>query len=144
MNRRSVGETNRRDKGDKKMLRIKGVYVVRCLVLLLVALNVLALWAIFFSSRGLLGYRVQTEQVRELEEKILKLKQDNQKLFDTIQALKSNPRSQEKLVRQELGWVRENEFVIEFPEQEKETGARVNPSSRKPAPVKQHHPPTAE
>ena len=55
---------------------IKGVNVVRLLVGLLLVLNFFLIYAIVFSSNGLIGYRKQNEQVREIEEKLLKLKAD--------------------------------------------------------------------
>jgi cell division protein FtsB len=114
MNRRVPGSGGQEEKEDWKA-RIKGVHVLRLLVACLLALNIALVYAIFFSPRGLDGYRKQCEQVRELDAKIVKLRQDNQKLFEQIQALKNNPKAQEKLVRQELGWVKENEIVVEFP-----------------------------
>ena len=105
---------------------IKGVHVLRLLVAFLLALNIALLYAILFSSHGLSGYRKQTEQVRELEAKIHKLRQDNQKLFVRIQALKNNPKALDKLVRQELGWVKDNEIVLEFPGKEE---AQKDPKS---------------
>ena len=39
-----------------------------------------------------------------------------------IQALKADPKAQEKLVRRELGWVRENEIVLESVDKETEGG----------------------
>ncbi len=106
--------TNRyqhKEAGSKFTLR--GVSVARLLVGLLLALNLVLVYSIFFSSNGLPGYRKQNRQVKELEGKVLQLKVENQKLFEMIQALKTSPRVQEKLVRQELGWVHENEIILE-------------------------------
>ena len=87
-------------------------------------LNGVLIYAILYSSHGLPGYRKQSEQVRELKDKIFKLKTENQKLFEAIQALKSNPQAQEKLVRQELGLVRENEIILEIPEKDGQNGEK--------------------
>jgi cell division protein FtsB len=120
-----VTQNNRyQEKTAETRFPIKGVHVVRFLVALLLVLNGLLIYAILYSSRGLPGYRKQSEQVRELEEKILKLKTENQKLFEMIQALKSSPQAQEKLVRQELGWVRENEIILETPEKDGQNGGK--------------------
>ncbi len=96
-----------------------GLHVVRFLVVLFVALNVLLLYGIFFSSQGILGYRQQTAQVAELEKKIAELKRKNHKLFNKIQSFKKDPQAQERLVRQQLGWAKENELMIEFVTPEK-------------------------
>jgi cell division protein FtsB len=106
----------------KPVFTVKGVYIARLLVGVLLALNILLILAILFSPNGLPGYRKQNRQVKELQQKVLKLKTENQKLFETIQALKTSPKAQEKLVRRELGWVRENEIVLESAEKENESG----------------------
>lgn len=115
MNHR-VTQNNRHQENGGRELRIKGVSIARMLVGVLLVLNVILIYAILFSSHGLPGYRQQNQQVKELEDKILKLKVENQKLFEMIQALKADAKAQEKLVRQELGWVRENEVVLEIPQ----------------------------
>ncbi len=99
-------QTNRYQQNEvKPRFTVRGVYVARLLVGLLLALNIVLIFTILFSSNGLPGYRKQNQQVKELEEKVLKLKIENQKLFEMIQSLKTSPKAQEKLVRQELGWV---------------------------------------
>jgi cell division protein FtsB len=104
----------------KSGFALKGVYVARFLVGLLLALNVVLILTILYSSNGLPGYKKQNLQVKDLEEKLFKLKVENQKLFEIIQALKTSPKAQEKLVRRELGWVRENEIVFESADRENE------------------------
>ncbi|MGV8073360.1 MAG: septum formation initiator family protein [Syntrophobacteraceae bacterium] len=111
MNRFRV-KVNEQSKSSKFF---KGVHILQMLAVGLVALNLLVLYGIFFSSQGVRGYRQQCGQVEELTDKIQKLKEQNQKLFRKIQALKNDSKAQEKLVRQQLGWTRENEVVIEFP-----------------------------
>lgn len=103
---------------------IKGLYVLQGLVVLLAMLNGLLLYALFLSHQGIRGYLEQNRQVSELEAKVLNLKRENQKLFQKIKGLRQDPLGQERLVRQQLGWVRENELIIEFPE---------SPPSKNPA-----------
>ena len=102
----------------KPRFTVKGVYIARLLAGFLLFLNVILILAILISPNGLPGYRKQNRQVKELEGKVLKLRADNQKLFEMIQALKTSPKVQEKLVRRELGWVGENEIILEFPDRE--------------------------
>ena len=136
MNRRTTNGNQYQENSGVKDLKIKGVYVVRSLVGFLLVLNLILLYAIVYSSHGLAGYKRQNEQVKELEEKILKLKQDNQKLFEMIQALKTDPKAQEKLVRQELGWVRENEVILEFPDKETDPRPKQEKPGKPAKPVK--------
>jgi len=128
MNRRITQDKSHGVRGLE--LRIKGVHVARMLVLVLLVLNGLLTYAILYSSHGLPGYRNQNEQVRDLEQRIVRLKEDNQRVFDRIQALKNDSKAQEKLVRQQLGWVRDNEIILEFPEKGNGTGGKS--SSTKP------------
>ena len=94
-------QTNRyQQNGKQSRFTVKGVYIVRLLVCLLLALNFILIYAIVFSSNGLPGYKKQNQQVKELEQKVLKLKVENQKLFEMVRSLKVSPRAQEKLVRQ--------------------------------------------
>ncbi len=119
-------QTNRYlQKEAKPRFSVKGVYIARLLVGILLGLNIVLILTIAFSSSGLPGYRKQDQQVRELEEKVLKLRIENQKLFEMIQSLKTSSKAQEKLVRQELGWVRENEIILESPERKNEGGEKA-------------------
>ncbi|MGO9016860.1 MAG: FtsB family cell division protein [Syntrophobacteraceae bacterium] len=114
-------QTNRyQQNGVNPRFTVKGVYIARLLVGLLLGLNIVFIFTIFFSSSGLPGYWKQDQQVKELQEKVLKLKIENHKLFEMIQSLKTSPKAQEKLVRQELGWVREDEIILESAEKKNE------------------------
>jgi cell division protein FtsB len=92
----------------------KSVPILKCLVALMGVLNVLLLYAIFGSPRGVHGYRLQQAEVRRLATTTQRLAQDNQRLVNRIRHLKADPGAQERLVKQELGWVHEDEVIIEF------------------------------
>jgi cell division protein FtsB len=87
---------------------------LRLLVLFLIGLNCALIYGLFFSGQGILAYRHQCAQVEDLEAKVLKLRKENQKLYMKIQAFKNDPDAQERLVRQQLGWAKGNELVVEF------------------------------
>ena len=89
-------------------------YIVLGLAALLVLLNLLVLYGIFLSPQGILGYRQQSRHVEELTAKVKKLNQENNRLFRKIQGLKTDPRALEKLVREQLGWAKADEMVIDF------------------------------
>ena len=91
-----------------------GVPLLKCLVAALVVLNVLVLYGILASSRGVRGYRLQQSEVVRLAAITQRLAQDNQRLVSRIRHLKSDPVAQERLVKRELGWVRQDEVIIEF------------------------------
>jgi cell division protein FtsB len=90
--------------------------ILQFLILILLLLDILLFYGIFLSPQGILGLHEQSRQVEELQNKISKLREDNHRLFRRIQGFKSNPQAQERLVREQLGWVRENELMIEFVE----------------------------
>lgn len=88
--------------------------ILQALFVIVLTLNLVLYYAIFFSDRGLPGYRQQLRQVEALANKVNVLREQNRKAFQRIQALKNDPRSLEKIVRQELGWTRPNELMFEF------------------------------
>lgn len=98
----------------------RGVHFVYYLVAGLLFLNLLALYGVFFFPKGIMGYRQKREQVEELQERNEKLRLKNHNLFLKIEKAKNDPRGQERLVREHLGWVKENEIVIHFLPQKKE------------------------
>ena len=118
-------QTNKYQQNEvKPRFSVKGVYILRLLVGILLGLNIVFIFTILFSSSGLPGFRKQDQQVKELDEKVLKLKIENQKLFEMIQSLKASSKAQEKFVRQQLGWVRENEIILESAEKNDEGGEK--------------------
>jgi cell division protein FtsB len=114
MNRRIFDRNRVEGTGEEPGSFFKGVNLLPLLVVALLVLNYFLFQRIFFSPQGIQGFRNQCALVEELETKAKNLKEDNQKLFRKIQAFKNSPRAHEKMVREELGWVRENELVIEF------------------------------
>jgi len=105
---------------DKRGILPRGVHLLWCVTLVLLAINAGLLYGIFFSSEGIPGYHQQRTHIKDLEAKVRALQKENSRLFEKIQNLKSDPLAQEKLVRQHLGWTRPNELVIEFPSPEAE------------------------
>lgn len=70
----------------------------------------------FFSRRGWLDYLRVEKQNKEIEEKIARYTLEKAYLEKKIRALKQDPRVQEKVIRQGLGFVREGDILIEFDE----------------------------
>ena len=118
MNRRMVDQNPHDVPGEEQRSFFRSIYLLPVLVSVLLLLNVLLFQRILFSSQGIPGFRNQCALVEELESKVRNLKEENQRLFNKIQAFKNSPRAQEKMVREGLGWVRENELLIEFQQKE--------------------------
>jgi cell division protein FtsB len=118
MNRRIFNRNRPEGAEEDQSTFLTGTHLLLLLVAVLMLLNVLLFQSLFFSPQGVMGFRNQCAQVEELETKVNNLKEENQKLFRKIQAFKNSPRAQEKMVREELGWLRDNELVIEFQKRE--------------------------
>ncbi len=104
-----------RDKGEgERRPFLSGIGIIRFLCVLVLVLNLLVLWGIFFSSQGLWGYRLKSRQVKEMEEGVTALQKANQKFYRRIMNFKNDARAQERLAREQLGWARENELMIQF------------------------------
>ena len=82
--------------------------VVLSSVILLLALVVGSL----FGDRGILQWVRQRNQVEDLEREIAAIEEDNRHLAAEILALKSDPRTIERLAREELGMALESETVV--------------------------------
>jgi cell division protein FtsB len=99
---------------NSKPSRIKTVHLIQGLCVLLILLNCWLVYAVLMAPGGLLGLRNLRAQANDLERKIITLRDENQNTYERIRNFKTDQRAQERLVREQLGWVRENELVVEF------------------------------
>jgi len=115
MKRRQLEKNNKyQDNKRRAKPLIQGTTVLRILCGILVILNLWLIYGIFSASKGIRNYRRHREQVTELEQKIKNIQNENRTLFRKIQSFKNDPKVRERAVRQQLGWAREDELVIEF------------------------------
>ena len=114
MEQKATQRNKRPSRTERAGQRASGIGILKGLAAVLTILSLLLLYGIFLSPRGIQAYRHLQEQVNQLTANRNKLTQENQQLLRKIRALRSNPDAQERLVKQELGWVREDEIVIEF------------------------------
>ena len=115
MNRRQ-SERNNKYQANKRRGRplIQGITILRILCTILIIFNLWLVYGIFSTSRGIANYRRHRQQVAELEQKVRSVQHENRKLFRQIENFKNDPKVQERVVRQQLGWASEDELVIEF------------------------------
>jgi len=92
----------------------KSLAVVRILCALLLAVNLWLVYRLCFSSQGVVSFSQHHQQVADLKKKIDNLQAENEELFSRIQDFKTDAKFQERVVREQLGWARENELIIEF------------------------------
>ena len=78
-------------------------------------LLVLLLGFALFGDKGVLRLVKAYHQKQELQAQVEQLQQENRRLQQEIEALKNDPQTIERLARQELGMVREDEIVYQFP-----------------------------
>ena len=91
-------------------------YVVLAVVLILMILGLAA-----FTDQGLLGlYHRKQEQAR-LEERLAQLQAENAALRSEIERLQSDPAYLEKVAREELGMVHQDELVFQFKSEPRKT-----------------------
>jgi len=76
---------------------------------------------VIFGSRWLLHLLALTHEQDELDRRIAFLLHDNDQLRERIQRLRTDDRTLERLVREELGFTRAGEVIYRF-------GARPNPA----------------
>jgi cell division protein FtsB len=114
MEQKATERNKRASRTERAGQRASGIGVLKGLAAVLTILSLLLLYGIFLSPRGIQAYRQLQEQVNQLTANRNKLAQENQQLLRKIRAVRSNPDAQERLVKQELGWVREDEIIIEF------------------------------
>ncbi|OGW41499.1 MAG: hypothetical protein A2010_07560 [Nitrospirae bacterium GWD2_57_9] len=70
--------------------------------------------AFVFGEMGLVKYYRMRSQYRQLNQDILSMKQDNEKLLKEVQSLRSDPDCIERLARDKLGLARPGEIVYYY------------------------------
>ncbi len=105
-----VGPRNRR-RGDleRGTRRKRGL-----LILALLFANAYLLLAFFFGDKGMINHIRIRQTYRTLRGEIASIREENGRLHARIDALRSDPRTIEKLARERLGMVREGETVYDF------------------------------
>jgi cell division protein FtsB len=80
------------------------------------AVSVALIAAILFGSRGVLHLRGLQAEERGIKQRIAGLLLDNERLRSQLHQLRTDDRYLERLVREQLGFVRPGEIVYRFPD----------------------------
>lgn len=83
-----------------------------------------------FGDNGVLRLIKAYHQKQHLQLQVEQLEQENRRLQAEIEALKKDPKAIERLARQELGMVREDEIVYQFPPQKKASKPASKPGAK--------------
>lgn len=97
-------------------------------------LSALVFGIFLVSDRGLLQVRKQRRQLAKAREEVAQLETDNKRLEAEVLALKNDPRSLEKIAREELNLVRPGEVVLVLPDGWEQRVKPAAPSSATPVP----------
>jgi cell division protein FtsB len=100
---------------------------VRVLITLICIIGPIVAWLAFGEHGFIHLYRVGKER-QACEQRIEKLSQENQALFDEIQRLRKDPKYVEQVARKELGLVKDNELIYRFQEDEKSEAGKTDKS----------------
>ncbi|GAB7022665.1 FtsB family cell division protein [Salidesulfovibrio brasiliensis] len=97
-------------------------------IAVLVAVNVLLLARLLFSDQSMFAYSRLKERHEDLSRRLEEAEERNVELSREIKRLKSDRKYQEKVVRERLNFVREDEILYVFPE-DGQTGGEANNES---------------
>jgi len=94
---------------------VTGIRITRRTWLIPAACLAFILFFTVFGERGLLRIYEMKQEKQRIEVKVAGLKLENQKLLLSIEALRSDRHHLERIARKELGLVRPNEIIYQFP-----------------------------
>ena len=83
------------------------------------ALAIIAAWVayhVIFGANGTMVYSHKLAEHRELNQEILQLKQENERLAHQVDALKNDPKTIEKEAREQLRYARPGEVIYTLPQ----------------------------
>jgi cell division protein FtsB len=89
---------------------------LRFLLVVSVVLNAALLFDLIWGQQGIIEYKKLYEQCRVLEERIAGLETDNILLSREIRLLQSDEKYVEKVIRNRLHFIRDNEIRYIFPD----------------------------
>ncbi|HWF40271.1 MAG TPA: septum formation initiator family protein [Candidatus Acidoferrales bacterium] len=83
--------------------------------LLLVAALALLLLQDIFGTHGLIAMRRSEKEAKQVQKEISQLDDENRKLEEKVQGLKSDPAAIERIAREEMGLARPGEYIFKLP-----------------------------
>lgn len=84
------------------------------------ALNLLLLWALIWSGTGYLAFKNLEREHALLNDRIARLNAQRVTLDREIRLLQSDPRYLEQVIRKRLNFVKDNELLYIFPDEQGE------------------------
>jgi len=87
--------------------------IIRYLVVFLLCLFLLFL---VFGDQGLIHYYRLEKERAEIEEKLKRLEMENRLLAEEVERLQGDAQHLERVIRREMGFVKDNELLVIVPE----------------------------
>ncbi len=69
-----------------------------------------------FGPHGFIAMRRTQKEIDQIREQIVKMKEQNKSLAEQVTSLKSDPRSIERIAREEMGLARPGEMIFKIPD----------------------------
>ena len=88
----------------------------RIFVVLSLAINLILVYSLIWGGQGLNAYRNLKEQHKLLQTRIQELDAKNLALSREIRLLQTDPKYQEKVIRNRFNFVKDNEILYIFPD----------------------------
>jgi cell division protein FtsB len=89
----------------------------------------LALFALLvhdvFGPHGLIAMRRTQKEIEQIREQIGKMNDENKSLAEKVSSLKTDPKSIERIAREEMGLARPGELIFKLPETAKPGGSQI-------------------
>jgi cell division protein FtsB len=104
---------------------------IRFLLAISVAVNAALLFDLVWGRQGIIEFKKLYEQCRMLEERIAGLESDNILLSREIRLLQSDDKYVEKVIRNRLHFIRDNEIRYIFPEESEAESSGALPNEAK-------------
>jgi len=70
------------------------------------------LWGLVFSDHGYLVYQQEAAQVHQLEDELVAVKAERERLAREVLRLRNDPEALEELIHRELGYVHPDEYMV--------------------------------
>ena len=96
-----------------------------------VALNMVLLFSLVWGQQGIIEYKRLYEQCKTLEERIAGIEEQNISLSREIRLLQSDEKYVEKMIRNRLHFIRDNEIRYIFPDEPEKESSGALPNEAK-------------
>ena len=107
------------------------MFARRLVLAISLLLNMLLFYNLIWGESGAISYNELRERCGNLEERIKRIGEENLALSKEIRLLQSDEKYIEKMIRNRLNFVRDNEILYIFPDETKAEPSGVQPNEAK-------------